>query len=82
MLLNAWTFILFGLDKRRAHRGHWRISESTLLTFTLLGGTIGAYAGRRVFRHKTAKQPFTRQLHGIAIFQCLTLAALSGWMLT
>ena len=45
----------------------------------LVGGSPGAYAGRRLFRHKTRKQPFSSELHGIAIFQLLALAAFAGW---
>ncbi len=47
----------------------------------MLGGTPGAYAGRAVFRHKTRKQPFSSELHFIAILQAVALAALAGWML-
>ena len=47
----------------------------------LLGGSPGAYAGRVLFRHKTRKQPFCRQLHAIAMVQVLGLAAGSVWML-
>ncbi len=79
--LNFIAFAAFGLDKARAAAGGWRMAESTLLLFAALGGTIGAYAGRALFRHKTRKQPFSSQLHGIVIFQALALAlaAVLGW---
>ena len=64
-----------------AEGGRRRIRESTLLSWAMVGGTFGAYAGRAVFRHKTRKQPFSAQLHGIAILQAVALAALAGWML-
>ena len=80
-LVNLWTFMLFGLDKIRAEEGTWRVSEGTLLTWALLGGTIGAYTGRAVFRHKTRKQPFSNNLHQTAIFQVFAAALASGWML-
>lgn len=76
-LVNLWTFMLFGLDKIRAEGGTWRVSEGTLLTWAFLGGTIGAYAGRAVFRHKTRKQPFSSHLHQTAILQAFA-AALAG----
>jgi uncharacterized membrane protein YsdA (DUF1294 family) len=41
-----------------------------------LGGSPGAYLGRRLFRHKTRKQPFVSNLHGIAFLQ---VAGLCGW---
>jgi uncharacterized membrane protein YsdA (DUF1294 family) len=67
--MNFIAFAAFGIDKARAENGQWRIAEGTLLFFALLGGTIGAYAGRALFRHKTRKQPFCAQLHLIALFQ-------------
>ncbi|MBQ2990205.1 MAG: DUF1294 domain-containing protein [Clostridia bacterium] len=53
LAINLITFILYGVDKRRARRGQWRIPERTLLTATWLLGGMGACAGMRVFRHKT-----------------------------
>ena len=80
-LVNLWTFMLFGFDKIRAENGGWRVSEGTLLTWVFLGGSIGAYAGRAAFRHKTRKQPFSRHLHQTAILQVIALACGGGWML-
>jgi uncharacterized membrane protein YsdA (DUF1294 family) len=80
-LVNIWTFMLFGLDKIRAEQGTWRVSEGTLLAWAFLGGTIGAYTGRAVFRHKTRKQPFSSNLHQTAIFQVFAAALAGGWML-
>ena len=74
--LNLVTFAMFGIDKAEA--GAWRIAESTLLTLALLGGTLGAYAGRALFRHKTRKQPFGANLFAIAVLQVLALGALIG----
>jgi uncharacterized membrane protein YsdA (DUF1294 family) len=80
-LVNLWTFMLFGFDKIRAEDGTWRVSEGTLLTWAFLGGTIGAYAGRAVFRHKTRKQPFSSHLHQTAILHVFAAALAGGWML-
>ncbi len=79
--VNVWTFMLFGLDKIRAEEGSWRISEAALQTWSFFGGTLGAYAGRAIFRHKTRKQPFCGNLHGIAIFQSIAGASAGGWFL-
>lgn len=49
------AFALYAVDKRRAARGHWRISEAVLHTAELLGGWPGALLGQRVFRHKLQK---------------------------
>ena len=81
-LVNLWTFILFGLDKIRAEAGTWRVSEGALLTWAFFGGTIGAYTGRALFRHKTRKQPFSSHLHQIAILQVFAFVLAGGWMLT
>ena len=80
--INFIAFAAFGIDKAKAEAGRWRISEATLLLFALLGGTLGAYAGRRLFRHKTRKQPFGSQLFTIAVLQMLALGALLGWWLS
>jgi uncharacterized membrane protein YsdA (DUF1294 family) len=79
--INFFAFAAFGIDKMKAEAGQWRISESTLLILALFGGSPGAYAGRAAFRHKTRKQPFSGQLHGIAVLQGFALAIGGGWML-
>ncbi len=79
--INFFAFAAFGVDKMKAEAGSWRVQESTLLLFALLGGSPGAYAGRRIFRHKTRKQPFSSQLHGIAIFQAFAAVCGGGWIL-
>ena len=47
------AFLLYGIDKSRARRGAWRISERALLLTGLLVGAPGALLGMRLFRHKT-----------------------------
>lgn len=74
--INFAAFAAFGIDKARAEAGAWRISEGTLLTLALFGGSPGAYAGRRAFRHKTRKQPFCSQLAGVVCLQIGGAAAL------
>lgn len=73
LLINAWTFVMFGWDKIRAESGSWRVAESTLLGLAFIGGTAGAYTGRALFRHKTRKQPFCGMLKNIAMAQCVGL---------
>ena len=53
LVINLITFILYGVDKRRAKRGQWRIPEKTLLSGTWLLGGVGAWMAMRMFRHKT-----------------------------
>ena len=79
--INFFAFAAFGIDKMKAEAGSWRVAESTLLMLAFIGGTPGAYAGRSMFRHKTRKQPFSSQLHSIAIFHGLVAACGGGWLL-
>lgn len=51
--VNIVAFFLYGIDKRRAIKDRWRIPESTLLGIALVGGSVGAWAGMQIFRHKT-----------------------------
>jgi uncharacterized membrane protein YsdA (DUF1294 family) len=79
IVINVAAFAMFGIDKARAERGMWRIKESTLLGLALIGGTLGAYAGRKAFRHKTRKQPFSGLLLAIAVLQVSALGLWIGW---
>ena len=45
MIMNAAGFFLMGEDKRRAKLHQWRIPEKTLFLCSLLGGSIGSWAG-------------------------------------
>ena len=67
--INLVAFLAFGIDKILAENGERRIAETTLLQLALFGGIGGAYAGRALFNHKTRKQPFSNQLHTIAVLQ-------------
>lgn len=58
IVMNVLTFALYGIDKQKAIRGRWRISERTLLGTALLGGSIGALLGMQMFRHKTRHWKF------------------------
>ena len=56
--LNLALLLAMGIDKRRAIRKQRRISENTLLTLALLGGSAGGILGMLLFRHKTRKPAF------------------------
>ena len=47
------AFILYGVDKKKAQKGAWRIPEAVLLGWGFFGGACGALCGMKVFRHKT-----------------------------
>ena len=57
-LINLVLFACMGIDKRRAVKHKWRISEAALLIMGLFGGSIGAFIGMRIFHHKTRKAYF------------------------
>lgn len=59
LFINACAFLLFGLDKYRARRRKWRVSEAELLAAAAVGGALGAFLGILVFRHKTRYLKFT-----------------------
>lgn len=53
IIINIVGFLVMGLDKAKAKAGAWRIPEKTLFAIAVIGGSIGAWAGMEVFRHKT-----------------------------
>ncbi|MDG6243893.1 MAG: DUF1294 domain-containing protein [Methanolobus sp.] len=69
MLVNIVAFYLMGLDKRKAKKKKFRISERTLFTSAIAGGTPGAIAGMYVFRHKTRHPSFKIGMPMILLLQ-------------
>ena len=57
-VMSLATFVVYGVDKRRAKQEGDRISEKTLHVLSLLGGWPGAITGQKLFRHKTVKKSF------------------------
>ena len=60
LAINVWTFACYAYDKAAAGRAMLRVPEAVLHGLTLVGGTPGAWAGQRTFRHKTLKRSFRR----------------------
>lgn len=77
VLINAGSFLLMLIDKQKARRGAWRIPEATLMSVAILGGSIGAIAGMRLFRHKTKHPKFYIGLPCILAAQIITLIAIT-----
>ena len=67
--INVVTFFLYGMDKWKAKRSKWRISEATLLGVAVIGGSIGAWLGMKVWHHKTMHKKFKYGLPLILIVQ-------------
>lgn len=58
IIINIIAFYLYGVDKRKARKGKWRIPENTLLGVALIGGSLGALLGMYLFHHKTKHWKF------------------------
>ena len=78
ILINAAALVLMLSDKLKAKRGAWRIPEATLMGVALLGGSIGALLGMRLFRHKTRHLKFTLGIPLILFFQIMLVI----WLMT
>ena len=71
LAVNIATFLLYGVDKYKAKKSKWRISEATLLTMAAIGGSIGAWAGMRLWHHKTMHKKFK---YGIPVIIMMQIA--------
>ena len=56
--VNAVTFFMYGIDKWKAKKARRRISEATLLGLAVIGGSIGAWIGIKIWHHKTLHKKF------------------------
>ena len=76
-LMNLAAFAAMGVDKGRARRGRWRVSEKALFLPALLGGALGGVLGMRAFRHKTRRWYFRFGFPALLVLQlagfCLLL---------
>lgn len=70
-IINIVTLIVYGVDKLKAKRHQWRIPESTLILLAVIGGSIGALLGMKIWHHKTKHKKFK---YGIPIILALQLA--------
>ena len=79
IVINTVTFLVYGIDKwrstsgrllptgrKKAKQGCWRISEATLLILAVIGDSIGALLGMKVWRHKTQHKKFFAEQSGRA----------------
>ena len=81
-VINMISFVVYGIGKRRSTSGRLlptgrkkarkskrRIRETTLLGLAVLGGSIGAWLGMKVWHHKTLHKKFRYGLPAIIIIQ-------------
>ena len=76
LVINAVTFIVYGIDKYKAKKAKWRIPEATLLLLAVLGGSIGAWMGMKVWHHKTMHKKFKYGIPAILLIQIALMAYL------
>lgn len=76
IVINVAAFAVYGLDKKRAIAGEWRVPEAALLALAAVGGSVGALFGMQTFRHKTRKSKFR---YGVPAMMFLHLAIF--WLL-
>lgn len=53
IFMNLAGLVLMWSDKKRAQKHEWRIPEKTFFVVSLIGGSIGTWAGMYLFHHKT-----------------------------
>ena len=76
VLVNLIAFAVYGADKRRAKKDKRRVPEKTLFLLAIIGGSAGAFAGMRIFRHKTRHWYF---VWGIPVIMAVQIA-LAVWL--
>ena len=76
LAINAVAFIMYGIDKYKAKKAKWRISEAPLLLLAVLGGSIGAWMGMKVWHHKTMHKKFKYGIPAILLIQIALMAYL------
>ena len=69
--INIFAFFLYGIDKWKARHDKWRVTEARLLSVALLGGSVGAFLGMKIWHHKTQHAKFK---YGLPLILCLHLA--------
>ncbi len=74
--MNVCSYIMMGVDKRKAKKRKSRISERTLWTSFLVGGAIGGYVGMKRFKHKTKHATF---VYGLPFAILLNIASFVGF---
>ena len=69
LVMNVVGFAVMGIDKYKAIKGRWRVPEKTLFLLSILGGSVGTWAGMYAFRHKTKHWYFVIGMPAILFLQ-------------
>ncbi len=76
--INGITFFMYGVDKWKAKRSKWRVSEAALIWMAVLGGSVGAWLGMKAWHHKTQHKKFK---YGLPLILLMQIAAAVGiWL--
>jgi len=73
VMMNIIAFLLYGIDKRKAIKNQWRISEFHLIAVAFIGGSLGALLGMWLFHHKTKHWKFKTMIPLFLIIHCLLI---------
>ena len=71
--VNVITFVVYGIDKLKAKKGKWRVPETTQLLLAIVGGSVGAWCGVKVWHHKTMHLKFK---YGIPLIMAVQVGLL------
>ena len=74
--INIVAFFLYGIDKWKSRHNKWRIKEARLIAVALLGGSLGALLGMKIWHHKTQHAKFKYGLPFIHFLHLALAAAL------
>lgn len=77
VVVNFLSILMFFIDKKKAEKNLWRISEKALILVSILGGSVGALIGMYTFKHKTKKLKFTVGIPVILILQIVLIIYLN-----
>ena len=80
-IINILTFFMYGIDKWKAQMSKWRIPETTLLGMAMIGGSIGAWIGMKIWHHKTLHKKFQYGVPVIIIVQLVCIGYIVFQML-
>ncbi|QQK08480.1 DUF1294 domain-containing protein [Miniphocaeibacter halophilus] len=75
VLINILTFVFYGVDKYKATKNQYRISEFFLLLLVVIGGFLGSAFGMLLFKHKLSKKKFIITIIIATIFYILLIGA-------
>ncbi|WNF36000.1 DUF1294 domain-containing protein [Bacillaceae bacterium IKA-2] len=72
--INVISLVYMYIDKQKAIKSQWRISEKSLFLLAIIGGSIGIMIGMKLFRHKTKHLSFKVGIPSIFILQIVLIS--------